>query len=76
MPGMVLPPRPGRGYSDDILVQVLPNQLVSLANGLVQSVAGRFRLGMADLKPQPLLPLVPVMLHYQLDLLPVPGQPT
>ena len=71
--GMVLLPTSGRGNGNDIMVQVLFDQLVSLANGLVQGVAGRFWLGMADLKPQPLLPVIRVILHYQLGHPSSPG---
>ena len=71
---MVLLYASGRGYSNDIMVQVLFNQLVGLANGLVQGVADVLRLGRADLKPQPLLPLLQVISYYQLDISPALGQ--
>ena len=68
---MVLLPESGGRYGDHLMVHVPSDQLVGLANGLVQGLASRFRLRRADLKPQPLLP---VTSYYQLDVLPALGQ--
>ena len=56
------------------MAHVLFNQLVCLAEGLVQGIADGCRLGIADSKPQPLLLLLPVIVYYQFDLFPALGQ--
>ena len=56
------------------MVYILSDQLASLAKGLVEGLADRFRWDTADSKPQPLLSLLSVISYNQLDLLPVLGQ--